>query len=335
MPSPVQTVKSSCRSRCRHLPLTRQQFDSTGTGATQLSIAYNADGRPHTAATETYTYDGFGKRVLIGVPSASTQDIFDPMSGRLLVENNAGAQPQRSYIYLNGMPIALVSGFSSINYVLSDQLGQPQKLVDGFSTLAWDRVADEFGATASQAKGLSTAISLRFPGQEYDAITGLHYNDQRDYDPTLGRYIQVDPIGLAGGINPYAYVSNNPINTSDPRGEFGWTGAVIGALTNAAIQAAQNFYRNGGDLSQALECINLTNVGVAALAGFAGPTLGNVLSSGFGWAVSGSSTFTQFAANSLVYTGVALPLKSAFDDWLPPYTLGSNCDCGGSGTHTF
>ena len=89
------------------------------------------DNRPHTAATETYTYDGFGKRVLIGVPSASTQDIFDPASGRLLVENNAGAQPQRTYVYLNGMPIALVSGFSSINYVLSDQLGQPQKLVGG------------------------------------------------------------------------------------------------------------------------------------------------------------------------------------------------------------
>ena len=63
---------------------------------------------------------------MIGVPNASTQDVFDPASGRLLVKNNAGAQPQRIYVYLNGIPIALVSGFSSINYVLSDQLGQPQ-----------------------------------------------------------------------------------------------------------------------------------------------------------------------------------------------------------------
>jgi RHS repeat-associated protein len=187
-------------------------------GTTQLSIAYNADGRPKTAATETYTYDGFGKRVLIGVPSAGTQNIFDPASGRLLADNNAGGQPQHTYIYLNGIPIALVSGFSSINYVLTDQLGQPQKLVDGFATLTWDRVNDVFGATASQAKGLSTAIALRFPGQEYDAITGLHYNDQRDYDPTLGRYIQPDPIGLAGGINTYSYVRENPLTRKDPRG---------------------------------------------------------------------------------------------------------------------
>ncbi|HXR86678.1 MAG TPA: RHS repeat-associated core domain-containing protein, partial [Stellaceae bacterium] len=138
------------------------------------------------------------------MPNAATQDIFDPISGRLLVENNAGAQPQRTYVYLNGIPIALVSGFSSIDYVLSDQLGQPQKLVDGFSTLVWDRVSDAFGATAAQAKGLSTAISLRFPGQEFDANTGLHDNDQRDYDPTLGRYIQPDPIGLRGGLNSEA-----------------------------------------------------------------------------------------------------------------------------------
>ena len=181
-------------------------------------LVWDHDGRPKTAATETYTYDGFGKRVLIGVPSASTQDIFDPASGRLLVENNAGAQPQRTYVYLNGIPIALVSGFSSISYVLSDQLGQPQKLVDGFATLVWDRVSDPFGLTSSQAKGISTAISLRFPGQEYDAITGLHYNDQRDYDPTLGRYIQPDPIGLAGGINTYAYAAQNPIANSDESG---------------------------------------------------------------------------------------------------------------------
>jgi RHS repeat-associated protein len=213
-----------------HLRCCSNQLTRALNGATQLSLAYNADGRPQTAATENFTYDGFGKRVLIGVPSAATQNIFDPRDGKLLVENNAGAQPQRSYIYLNGIPIALVSGFSSINYVLTDQLGQPQKLVDGFATLTWDRINDEFGATVLQSKGLSTAIALRFPGQEYDAITGLHYNDQRDYDPALGRYVQSDPIGLAGGINPYSYARNNPIALSDPSGQaIGLPDILIGA----------------------------------------------------------------------------------------------------------
>jgi RHS repeat-associated protein len=59
---------------------------------------------------------------------------------------------------------------------------------------------------------------LMFPGQYYDSETQLSQNWHRDYDPTVGRNVQSDPIGLAGGINTYAYVGNNPLNASDPSG---------------------------------------------------------------------------------------------------------------------
>ena len=53
-----------------------------------------------------------------------------------------------------------------------------------------------------------------------DVETAYNYNYFRDYDPTTGRYVQSDPIGLGGGLNTFAYVHGNPLRWSDPYGLF-------------------------------------------------------------------------------------------------------------------
>ena len=82
-------------------------------------------------------------------------------------------------------------------YVISDHLGTPQQIVDSAGTVVWKAAYLPFG----KAQVLTETITnnIRFPGQYFDAETGLHYNWNRYYDPDTGRYLTPDPIGLMAG----------------------------------------------------------------------------------------------------------------------------------------
>ena len=73
------------------------------------------------------------------------------------------------------------------------------------------------------------------PVQYYDQETGKHYNYFRDYDPSTGRYIQSDPIGLGGGLNTYGYVGANPLSYSDTKGLCPMCVLAIPALTGTDL----------------------------------------------------------------------------------------------------
>ena len=64
----------------------------------------------------------------------------------------------------------------------------------------------------------SVPNSMKFAGREYDSETQLYYDRARYLDPALGRFVSEDPIGLAGGVNLYAFVGNDPVNGWDPSG---------------------------------------------------------------------------------------------------------------------
>lgn len=105
-----------------------------------------------------------------------------------------------------------------IYYVHTDHLNVPTLVTDADRTVVWQGQRNPFGETTITVNTIDQPF--RFPGQYYDEETGLHYNLMRDYDPSLGRYIQSDPIGLDGGLNTYAYVGGNPLMYVDPDGEF-------------------------------------------------------------------------------------------------------------------
>ena len=155
--------------------------------------------------------------------------IYD-QSGQLIAEIDAATgQTLREYIYVNGQQIALVDDTDSpdeaVYFVHNDHLGTPQKISDESQVVVWDAVYQPFGEVEIVSDVVEN--NLRFPGQYADSESGLHYNYFRDYDSSLGRYIESDPIGLRGGNNLFLYALGNPLSNSDL---FGLMPATSGRL---------------------------------------------------------------------------------------------------------
>ncbi|SFZ74152.1 RHS repeat domain-containing protein [Chitinimonas taiwanensis] len=110
---------------------------------------------------------------------------------------------KREYLHLGNLPVALVDLGSDIRYIHTDHLGTPRLVSDALKHPVWAWQGEPFGATQAnedpEDSGAAYTFNLRFPGQYFDKETGHHYNYFRDYDPAVGRYVQSDPIGLAGG----------------------------------------------------------------------------------------------------------------------------------------
>jgi RHS repeat-associated protein len=204
-------------------------------GATRRTFSYNLANRlasvgDGSATLASYTVNALGQRVAKTVGGTTTRFMYDD-AGRLIGEYTASGALIQETIWLEDLPVATLrptgGGGSptpiNVYYVHADHLGSPRAVTrpaDNAIMWRWDN-SDPFGTNAANEnpQGAGTfSYHLRFPGQYYDAETTTHYNYFRDYDPSIGRFTESDPIGLNGGINTYGYVGANPVARTDPDG---------------------------------------------------------------------------------------------------------------------
>lgn len=169
------------------------------------------------ALISTYEYNSFGQRTRKTVGDLITLFHYD-LQGNLICESAQDGTVLKEYIYLNTLPLALiVHGAETKTYFYhTNHLGTPIALTNDAGQIAWKASHGPFGKVNISVSTLEN--NLRFPGQYFDGETGLHYNWHRYYDSDIGRYLTPDPIGLAGGINPFVYAESNPTNYIDPNG---------------------------------------------------------------------------------------------------------------------
>ncbi|MFI8557620.1 RHS repeat-associated core domain-containing protein [Pseudomonas putida] len=141
---------------------------------------------------------------------------------RLLGEQRNGLSTLYLYEDDGHEPLARVDGqgaHQQLRHYHNDLNGLPEQLTDDHGQVVWSARYLTWGMSweEQRAPGLVEEQNLRFQGQYLDREIGLHYNLFRFYDPDIGRFTQPDPIGLAGGLNLYAYAPN-PFTWLDPWG---------------------------------------------------------------------------------------------------------------------
>ena len=209
----------------------------------RMSLATNAGG------SVNYLYNALELRVAKSgpgalVPTGAAYYVYNE-SGQLLGEYDANQTPIYETVYLGQTPVGVMTQTGTpagnniavtLYNVHADHMATARiitRQTDQAIVWRWD-TAEAFGATAADQNpsGLGTFVyNQRFPGQVFDAETGLNQNWHREYDPRQGRYRQSDPIGLAGGINTFSYVSGNPLSLMDREGLQSLTTDIKGGVT--------------------------------------------------------------------------------------------------------
>jgi len=283
------------------------------------SYLYTANGelltKTDNGAITQYDYDVLGNLRQVTLPDTTTIDYLIDGRNRRVGKQVNGTLTQ-GFLYQDQLnPVAELDGSSNIiatfvygskanvpDYVIkggntyriiSDHLGSPRLVVNiADGVVAQQMDYDVWGnVTNDTSPGFQP---FGFAGGVYDLHAGLVRFGARDYDPATGRWTAKDPIRFQGdGTNLYGYAVNDPVNWSDPNGEFAVFGAGLGAITSvigaisqgktnvkdlaiaASVGAVQGFF--GGNLFQGVKLLGNVTKGVliGSLADVTGQKLSN------------------------------------------------------------
>ncbi|MCE4331042.1 RHS repeat-associated core domain-containing protein [Xanthomonas euvesicatoria] len=234
-------------------------YDATGNttaiGGTARQYTYDTTGRMTQArragaVTMNYRYNGRGEQVRRFLGTTNTYTLYDE-AGHWLGDYDSNGAPKQQAIWLEDLPVGLLANANKLHYIEPDHLGSPRVVIDPTRDVAvwtWSLKGEAFGNTAPNqdpdGDGAALVLDMRFPGQRYDAASGVFYNYQRYLDSGVGRYVQSDLIGLRGGVSTYGYALQSPLMNSDPYGLATWKGSTYSVGAGAAYYGGNiDFYQ--------------------------------------------------------------------------------------------
>jgi RHS repeat-associated protein len=276
----------------------------------------------------TYKLNAFGQRVSEAFSGSTTHYIHDVRGNVIAEADGSTGTTTTEYVWMEGELLAQIDGSGNIVYVHNNQVGAPQKITNPSRTLVWDQIIKPFGEIYSTPTS-TTPTNWRFPGQYANANNSLSHNNARDYDSSGPFYIESDPMGLAGGLNPIVYAGQNPTQAIDPYGLWSITlqfyaglggGVTFGKdpLTGqffdlfrfgAGLAAGASYDPNGGRPGAESYCTNQGTGDSSELGGFG--EIGGGLSF-LGYGPSGA-THVDVGLNSGAFNGGANNFESYRD----------------------
>lgn len=185
----------------------RYRYDALG----QLVEVDDGRGDPWVAE-----HDAWGRRIRCGRGDAQRQYVWDgeriaaeiDPEGRLRIYLYATEAARQPTAFVDYESVEADPADGRVYFVFGDASGLPRRIESEYGECVWSAARVDAYGEIEVAPGSTLDYSPRWPGHHRDPDTGLHYNRYRDYDAGLGRYLQTDPAGQAGGINLYAYPSN-------------------------------------------------------------------------------------------------------------------------------